>query len=338
MQIKETQVRKLNELIKDAETDDEVLNKLNEEKVQETKVEAKQRLKTLHTKYVIQQQMKDKVKQKEESKYEYERDKKQADDIMRQIAQEDNRAIQAEIIKKQQARTYMEYSYKEKEERLKLKKQEEMREKEREKEYFRNVAKRENEIITKKAVLQEEKDRIFQKLCEEKKIKEAEKEYWENVRNDLYVEELNKKTKLKELQDEEKKARQKEIMLASAIEQAQIKDEKKRLELEEEKEFKRRLLEKFKEDEKLEQFNMNRRKQKELDYKKEIEKQWTLKLEQYKQQKEFELRILQQQKEQEQIQREFIESEKLKLIKENEEILKTYLLKDYNKTVAAKRN
>ena len=39
MQIKETQVRKLNELIKDAEADDEVLNKLNDEIAKETKVE-----------------------------------------------------------------------------------------------------------------------------------------------------------------------------------------------------------------------------------------------------------------------------------------------------------
>lgn len=334
MQIKETQVRKLNELIKDAEADDEVLNKLNDEMAKETKVEGQQRLKTLHTKYVIQQQMKDRVKQKEESKYEYERDKKQVEDIIRHIAEEDYKAMQAEMAKKQQARTYMEYSYKEKEERLKLKKQEELREKEREREYFRNVAKRENELKAKKAAVQEEKDRIFQKLCEEKKIKEAEKEYWENVRNELYVEELNRKTKLKELEEQEKKARQKEIMLASAIEQAQMKEERKRLELEEEKEFKRKLLEKFKEDEKLEQFNMMRRKQKEMDYKKEIERQWTLKLEQYKLQKDYELKVLQQQKEEEQKKREFIESEKQKLIRENEEILKTYLTKDYNKTVS----
>lgn len=332
MQIKETQVRKLNELIKDAEADDEVLNKLNDEIAKETKVEGQQRLKTLHTKYVIQQQMKDRVKQKEESKYEYERDKKQVEDIIRQIAHEDYTAMQTEMAKKQQARTYMEYSYKEKEERLKLKKQEELREKEREREYFRNVAKRENELKAKKAAAQEEKDRIFQKLCEEKKLKEAEKEYWENVRNELYVEELNRKTKLKELEEQEKKARQKEIMLASAIEQAQMKEERKRLELEEEKDFKRKLLEKFKEDEKLEQFNMMRRKQKEMDYKKEIERQWSLKLEQYKQQKDYELKVLQQQKEEEQRKREFIELEKRKLIKENEEILKTYLTKDYNKT------
>ena len=57
--------------------------------------------------------------------------------------------------------------------------------------------------------------------------------------------------------------------------------------MEEEAEFKRKLLEKFKEDERLEQYNMIKSKQKEMDYKKEIEKQWTLKLNQYKVQKEY---------------------------------------------------
>ena len=62
--------------------------------------------------------------------------------------------------------------------------------------------------------------------------------------------------------------------------------------MEEEAEFKRKLLEKFKEDERLEQYNMIKSKQKEMDYKKEIEKQWTLKLNQYKVQKEYELQML----------------------------------------------
>ena len=330
-QIQEYQVRKLHDLVKDAEADEEVLQKLNDDLEKESQQEGKQRLRSLHTKYVIQQQMKDRDKQRAEAKYEYERDRQQVDDIIKKIQSEDFQALECERKKKLQAKSYMEMTYKEKDERRKKQKEDERLEKEREKQYFESVKNRENDFKAKKALVQDEKDRIFQKICDEKKKQEAEKEYWESVRNDLYIEDMDRKTKIKELEEQEKKAKQKEAMLASAIEQAQLKEEKKRLELEEEKEFKRRLLEKFKEDERLEQYNIVKRKQKELDYKKDIEKQWTEKLNQYKMQKEYELMLLKQQKEDEARKREVIENEKKKLIKENEDILKTYLSKDYQK-------
>lgn len=59
-------------------------------------------------------------------------------------------------------------------------------------------------------------------------------------------------------------------MLQSAIEQMQVKEQRKRDEENMEKDFKKRLMEKFAEDERLEQFNVQKRKQKELEYKKEV--------------------------------------------------------------------
>lgn len=331
LQIQETQTRKLHDLIKDAEEDEEVLAKLSVDQEKNRNHENVQRIKALHNKYVIQQQMKDREKQRFEAKYEYERDKTQVEDIVKKIAFEDLQAQECERQKKDLARGYMEQAYREKEERLKQHKLEEKKEKEKEREYFEQVAKREHEHKVKKAAIQDEKDRIFNKICEEKKKQEAEKEYWEFVRNELYVEDNDRKMKIRELEEKEKKLRQKEAMLASAIEQAKLKEERKRREQEEEKEFKRKLLEKFKEDEKFEQYSIIKKKQKELDYKKEIERQWTLKLEQFRQQKEYELSLLKQQQEEERVRRELIESEKKKLIMENEEILKTYLSKDFQK-------
>jgi hypothetical protein len=60
-------------------------------------------------------------------------------------------------------------------------------------------------------------------------------------------------------------------MLQCAIEQMQAKEARKRDEERLENEFKKKLLEKFAEDEKLEQYNVIRRKQKELDFKKEVD-------------------------------------------------------------------
>jgi hypothetical protein len=59
-------------------------------------------------------------------------------------------------------------------------------------------------------------------------------------------------------------------MLQCAIEQIVVKEARRKEEEKLENEFKRKLIEKFAEDEKLEQYNVVRRKQKEIDFKKEV--------------------------------------------------------------------
>ena len=59
-------------------------------------------------------------------------------------------------------------------------------------------------------------------------------------------------------------------MLTSAIEQFRVKEQKKKEEDRMENDFKKRLMEKFAEDEKLEQYNAIRRKQKEIELKKNM--------------------------------------------------------------------
>lgn len=56
-----------------------------------------------------------------------------------------------------------------------------------------------------------------------------------------------------------------------------------------ETEFKRKLMEKFAEDERLEQMNAQRRRMRELEHKREIERLWQEKLSVYKAQREMEL-------------------------------------------------
>jgi len=163
----------------------------------------------------------------------------------------------------------MKEAYEEKDYRKKKMKDDERLEKEKERKYFENLSKRENEHKAKKAAIEEEKNKIFEKLSQEQEKMKAEKDYWENVRNDLYVEEMNRREKIKEYQEMEKKQRQKEEMLDSAIltmrTKMNIKKEEERLE----NEFKTNLLKKFAEDERLEYLNVQKRKLKEFELKKE---------------------------------------------------------------------
>lgn len=59
-------------------------------------------------------------------------------------------------------------------------------------------------------------------------------------------------------------------MLQCAIEQMQLKENRKKEEERLESEFKKRLMEKYADDERLEQYNAIRRKQKEIELKKEV--------------------------------------------------------------------
>lgn len=59
-------------------------------------------------------------------------------------------------------------------------------------------------------------------------------------------------------------------MLQSAIDHLRVKEQRKKEEEVLEREFKKKLMEKFAEDERLEQYNAIRRKQKELELKKEV--------------------------------------------------------------------
>lgn len=337
-QIHENQARRMQNIIKDSEIDEVVLSNLEEERLKQQEIENKKRQERLQTKYALQQQMRDRAKEREESMKEYMRHKRLVDDQVRKIIEEDLAERAENERKKAIARSYMENAYKEKAERKIKEKQEEELQKEKERKYFEEVAKREKEHAMKKAAVQEEKDKIFEKLCQEKARQQAEKDYWENVRNELYMEQENRKIQIAELEEKAKKQRQKEEMLQSAIEQMKIKEERKKEEERMENEFKKKLMEKFKEDERLEQYNAIRRKQKELDLKNEIEKQWKLKLEQYQKQKEQELQELEDAKRKEAQRRVLIEQEKARLIKENEDLLKSYYAKGYYKSVSSLEN
>jgi hypothetical protein len=169
--------------------------------------EMHKKMENLKSKYILQQQMRDREKQKEESQAEYQRDKRQVDEIVNKIIQDDMNLLEENRRKKDMLRGTMNQAYDEKNQRKQQHKEDERLQKEKERQYFEELARREKDQLMKKAAKQEEKDKIFDKLSAEAEKKQAEKDYWENVRNELYIEEQNRRDKIKELQELEKKQR-----------------------------------------------------------------------------------------------------------------------------------
>ena len=338
LQMQQNQMKRIQSLIKDTETDEQVLKKLKLDRIKAKEEEEKKKVERIKAKHLLQQQMKEKEKLKEEAQKEYEKDLRDIQNIMDNIKKEDLENLKEDKRKKDIARQYMESAYAEKEERKRKAKEEEKLQKEREREYQQHVEKRENDYNDKKAQIQAEKDKIFEKLCQEEAKRQAERDYWENVRNELHTEQENRKAKLQELAEKEKLQRQKEDMMNSAIIQMKIKEENKKKEKEMEEEFKRKLMERFQDEEKLEMLNLQKRKEKEKEIKLEIERQWQLKLEQYQKQKEHEINELQKRKREEDRKNYLIEQEKRRLIQENEKLLQNYYPIGYHKALNSLQN
>jgi hypothetical protein len=317
--------------------DEKVLKGIELERQKEKEKEEKRKAEMLKTKYSIQQQILDREKTRQESKKEYEKDKQDVENMINNIIKEDLLAKEEFNRKRHIARKYMEEAYARKELEKQKNKEEEMLLKEKERQYQEDMQKREDDRNNQRAQKQFEKDKIFNKLCEKEAQRKAEEDYWENIRNELYLEQENKKLKMAEQAEKDKKQRQKEEMIESALQHKKSKEENKKKELEMEEEFKKKYMEKLAEEEKLEKLNAQRRRQKELDLKIEVERQWQDKLKQYQLQKEQQLKNLEKLKMEEEAKRYIIEQEKQRLIKENENLLKSYYPLGYQKAINSLR-
>lgn len=129
-----------------------------------------------------------------------------------------------------------------------------------------------------KAQAEEARSKIFEKLKQEEDARRAENEFKENLRNELFYEETEAAAKAKERAEAEKRVRVREELQAAKDFQMRLKAERAAEEKRMEDEFKRKLMEKFAEDERLEQMNAQRRRIREQEHKREVERLWQEKL------------------------------------------------------------
>ena len=91
-----------------------------------------------------------------------------------------------------------------------------------------------------------------------------------------------------------------------------------------EDEFKQKLMEKYAEDERLEQMNAQKRRMRQLEHKREIERLWQEKLKIYREQRDLELQEQAAQRERNTQIASVIEEAKRKMLEEHAEILQNY--------------
>lgn len=152
----------------------------------------------------------------------------------------------------------------------------------------------------------------------------AESEFRENLRNELYVQEneLAARQREKEAQDKKDQARR-ELQEAKDF-QMRLKAERAAEEKRLEEDFKQKLLAKFAEDERLEQMAQQKRRMRELEHRREVERLWQEKLVVYREQRAIELAEREAKMAQDQHQADIIEQEKMRLLKEHAAVLEQH--------------
>lgn len=283
--------------------------------------EMEKRFAMLDMKTAVIGQMKEQEHLRQQARKEYEKERNQVDRIINKMIEEDHEMMRITKMKQEQSKQDMILSVNEKKALVKRQRELEQYEEELVRRYQGQQAARGEELANIKAAAEAQRDAIFKKLAAEEAARRAEFEYVENMRNELNVQEQEERARENERKEMEKRLRQKQELQNAKEYQMKLKAERQEEERRMENEFKIKMAEKFAEDERLEQMNAQKRRMRELEHKREIERLWQEKLSVYRAQREQEWEERRYQEEQEALQRQVIEQEKNRLLQEHASIL-----------------
>lgn len=223
-----------------------------------------------------------------EAQNEYIKERGQVDAIINKMIDEDHEMLRINKMKQEQSKQDMILSVNEK--KALLKRQNELAEYEEElvRRYASQQKERSDELAHLKAQAEAQREAIFQKLAAEEAERRAEQNYIEDLRNNLQVEEMEERARQQERDAAAKKNAQRLELQAAKDYQLKLKAERLEEERRMEMEFKMKMAEKFAEDERLEQMNAQKRRMREQEHKRQIEKLWQEKLAVYQIQREQE--------------------------------------------------
>ena len=284
----------------------------------------------------VQYQMQEKESLRQMAFDEYVKEREQVDQIINKMIQEDMEMMKLNKMKQEQSKQDMILSINEKRALIKRQQDLEQYEEELVRRYAQQQQNRANEIKAMKDAAEAQRDAIFNRLAQEEAKRRAQSDYIENLRNELQVEEMEERARAKEQSDAYKRQQQKEELIAAKEYQMKLKAEKLQEEKRMEQEFKMKMAQKFAEDDRLEQMNAQRRRMKELEHRREIERLWQERLAIYQAQREMEWEEKKIKEERERLERDIVEQRKQELLRQHADILKNFNPKASNAYGASK--
>merc|ERR1711959_880364 len=169
----------------------------------------------------------------------------------------------------------------------------------------------------KKQAEQDFKDRMCAEIAAEIRKKEMEREELEDIRETLALEEEEERLRRKEEGERKKREDDRAMMMAAAEEAKMVKAARLEKEREEEAQFRDAMLQKFAEEDRLEQMSAQRRRMKQLEHKREVERLMEERRKAYEEQRLREATEREIEERAERFRQEIIERERQRLLEEH---------------------
>ncbi|KAH1184161.1 meiosis-specific nuclear structural protein 1 [Mauremys mutica] len=309
--------------------DAEISQKMKEEQerviMEESSAELRRNKEKILYQQELEKQLEEQEKKKQDAYEEFLKEKLMIDEIVRKIYEEDQMERQLKLEKMRATQRYIE-EFKNEQAIWKRKKREEMEEENRKIMEFANMQQqREEDRMAKAQASEERKQKLQNMIAQNLEREQQEREDLEQVRQELYLEEQAEADRKREMAEMEKRIRQR-LELRQTYE-AQVAFKKIVLQAlqEEEEAFRQKMLAKFAEDDRIEQMNAQKRRMKQLEHRKAVEKLIEERHKQFLADKERELEERQLEERRQGNIHAIVEEERQKLLKEHATKLLGYL-------------
>ncbi|XP_075064154.1 meiosis-specific nuclear structural protein 1 isoform X2 [Mixophyes fleayi] len=281
----------------------------------------------LHYQRELGTQLEEKEKKRQDAYQEFLKEKILVDEIVRKIYEEDQTARQQKLEKMNATRRYID-EFKEQQNAWIKMEREKIETENKRILAFANMQQRREEDRMAQAREQEERKRALQdRLAEHIQREQQEREELEQMRQELYLEEQAEEARQREIGEMEKKIRQRLELQRTFEEQMAFKQIVQQAAKEEEEAFRQAMLAKFAEDDRIEQMNAQKRRMKQLEHKRAVEKLLEDRRKQFIADKEREFHERDDEEKREAFRRAIIEEERQKLLKQHATQLLGYLPK-----------
>ncbi|XP_053898524.1 meiosis-specific nuclear structural protein 1 [Malaclemys terrapin pileata] len=309
--------------------DAEISQKMKEEQerviMEESSAELRRNKEKILYQQELEKQLEEQEKKKQDAYEEFLKEKLMIDEIVRKIYEEDQMERQLKLEKMRATQRYIE-EFKNEQAIWRRKKREEMEEENRKIVEFANMQQeREEDRMAKAQASEERKQKLQNMIAQNLEREQQEREDLEQVRQELYLEEQAEADRKREMAEMEKRIRQR-LELRQTYE-AQLAFKKIVLQAlqEEEEAFRQKMLAKFAEDDRIEQMNAQKRRMKQLEHRKAVEKLIEERHKQFLADKERELEERQLEERRQGNIHAIVEEERQKLLKEHATKLLGYL-------------
>jgi hypothetical protein len=281
----------------------------------------------LETKRILQDQIESRLEQQQRAYEEYLREKAVVDEVVRGLQMEDLAKMEAHRARQNQLKDniklYLEERARWREEQTR-KAQVELQ---KIREYQKQQEERAAELLREKQTKRDGQDLVLQKLTREINAKRQEEEHMRQLLEELYQEEARMKADEDERKRAENQKRMRTEMIHANEYQKVIRQQMRQKEEEDEQEFRRKMYQKFAEDDRIAQMNAARRRRETAEYKREVERLVQERKKRFEESMEAEIRQREREQEAEDYRKFVIEKERQRLLTEHAAALLDYLPK-----------